>query len=84
MIVDDEKYYAMQRELAEAREDTERAMMVGRAAMDVRERLVRHALVKRVEGLIERARAGAGSWEWVGTTMTAYRDVLAVIEEATP
>lgn len=40
----------------------------------------RAALVKQVEGLIEKARNGKGSWEWIGTTTTAYRDVLALLQ----
>ena len=45
----------------------------------------RRRIVEQVEGLIEKARKGRGSWEWVGTTTTAYRDVLALIqEEPTP
>ena len=41
----------------------------------------RQRIVTQVEGLIEKARNGRGSWEWVGTTTTAYRAVLALIQE---
>ncbi len=43
----------------------------------------RQRIVTQVEGLIEKARNGRGSWEWVGTTTTAYRAVLALIQEET-